>query len=256
MFLEGKKAVVTGAGRGIGRSIALALARNGADVAVLDMDEAGAGETAGIIEQTGRKSLALAVDVSRLSEVEEAINKILDLLGSIDIVVNNAGITRDNLLIRMKEDEWDSVIAVNLKGSFNLSKAVARSMMKQRSGCIVNIASIIGMMGNAGQANYAASKGGLIALTKSLAKEMAPRGIRVNAVAPGFIATEMTNKIPEKLREEMVRSIPLGRMGEPDDVAAVVSFLTSPAAGYITGQVIVVDGGSIYKLAPVALTYR
>jgi len=243
MFLEGKKAVVTGAGRGIGRSIALALARNGADVAVLDMDEAGAGETAGIIEQTGRKSLALAVDVSRLSEVEEAINKILDLLGSIDIVVNNAGITRDNLLIRMKEDEWDSVIAVNLKGSFNLSKAVARSMMKQRSGCIVNIASIIGMMGNAGQANYAASKGGLIALTKSLAKEMAPRGIRVNAVAPGFIATEMTDKIPEKLREEMVRSIPLGRMGEPDDVAAVVSFLTSPAAGYITGQVIVVDGG-------------
>ena len=243
MFLEGKKAVVTGSGRGIGRSIALALARNGADVAVLDMDEAGAGETAGIIEQTGRKSLALAVDVSRLSEVEEAINKILDLLGSIDIVVNNAGITRDNLLIRMKEDEWDSVIAVNLKGSFNLSKAVARSMMKQRSGCIVNIASIIGMMGNAGQANYAASKGGLIALTKSLAKEMAPRGIRVNAIAPGFIATEMTNKIPEKLREEMVRSIPLGRMGEPDDVAAVVSFLTSPAAGYITGQVIVVDGG-------------
>ena len=243
MFLEGKKAVVTGSGRGIGRSIALALARNGADVAVLDMDEAGAGETAGIIEQTGRKSLALAVDVSRLSEVEEAINKILDLLGSIDIVVNNAGITRDNLLIRMKEDEWDSVIAVNLKGSFNLSKAVARSMMKQRSGCIVNIASIIGMMGNAGQANYAASKGGLIALTKSLAKEMAPRGIRVNAVAPGFIATEMTNKIPEKLREEMVRSIPLGRMGETDDVAAVVSFLTSPAAGYITGQVIVVDGG-------------
>ena len=243
MFLEGKKAVVTGSGRGIGRSIALALARHGADVAVLDMDEAGAGETAGIIEQTGRKSLALAVDVSRLSEVEEAINKILDLLGSIDIVVNNAGITRDNLLVRMKEDEWDSVIAVNLKGSFNLSKAVARSMMKQRSGCIVNIASIIGMMGNAGQANYAASKGGLIALTKSLAKEMAPRGIRVNAVAPGFIATEMTNKIPEKLREEMVRSIPLGRMGEPDDVAAVVSFLTSPAAGYITGQVIVVDGG-------------
>jgi len=219
------------------------LARHGADVAVLDMDEAGAGETAGIIEQTGRKSLALAVDVSRLSEVEEAINKILDLWGGIDIVVNNAGITRDNLLIRMKEDEWDSVIAVNLKGSFNLSKAVARSMMKQRSGCIVNIASIIGMMGNAGQANYAASKGGLIALTKSLAKEMAPRGIRVNAVAPGFIATEMTNKIPEKLREEMVRSIPLGRMGEPDDVAAVVSFLTSPAAGYITGQVIVVDGG-------------
>jgi len=243
MFLEGKTAVVTGAGRGIGRAIALALAGHGADVAVLDMDEAGAGETAGLIEQTGRKSLALGVNVSSLTAVEEAINKILDLWDSIDIVVNNAGITRDNLLIRMKEDEWDSVVAVNLKGSFNLSKAVARSMMKQRSGCIVNIASIIGMMGNAGQANYAASKGGLIALTKSLAKEMAPRGIRVNAVAPGFIATEMTDKIPEKLREEMVSAIPLGRMGEPDDVAAVVSFLTSPSAGYITGQVIVVDGG-------------
>ncbi len=243
MFLEGKKAVVTGAGRGIGRAIALALAGHGSDVAVLDMDEAGAGETAGLIERTGRKSLALGVNVSSLTAVEEAINKILDLWSSIDIVVNNAGITRDNLLVRMKEDEWDSVIAVNLKGSFNLSKAVARSMMKQRSGCIVNIASIIGMMGNAGQANYAASKGGLIALTKSLAKEMAPRGIRVNAVAPGFIATDMTDKIPEKLRDEMVSAIPLGRMGEPDDIAAVVSFLTSPSASYITGQVIVVDGG-------------
>lgn len=243
MFLEGKKAVVTGAGRGIGRSIALALAAAGADVAVLDMDESGAGETAGLIEQTGRKSLARAVNVAVFAEVQGGINKILDLWGSIDIVVNNAGITRDNLLIRMNEEDWDSVIGVNLKGSFNLSKAVARSMMKQRTGCIVNIASIIGMMGNAGQANYAASKGGLIALTKSLAKEMAPRGIRVNAVAPGFIATEMTDKIPEKIRDEMVKAIPLGRMGAPDDVAAVVSFLVSPAAAYITGQVIVVDGG-------------
>jgi 3-oxoacyl-[acyl-carrier protein] reductase len=243
MFLEGKKAVVTGGGRGIGRCIALALATGGADVVVLDMDEAGAIETAGLIEEIGRRSLALAVDVSCLSAVEEVINKILDLWGSIDIVVNNAGITRDNLLMRMKEDEWDSVIAVNLKGSFNLCKAVARSMMKQRSGCIINIASIVGMMGNAGQVNYSASKGGLIALTKSLAKEMASRGIRVNAVAPGFIATEMTDKIPEKIREEMVKAIPLGRMGEPDDVAAVVSFLVSPAAGYITGQVVVVDGG-------------
>ena len=243
MQLEGKKAVVTGGGRGIGRCIALALAAGGADVAVLDMDEAGAVETAGLIEGTGRKSLALAVDVSRLSAVEEAINKILDLWGSIDIVVNNAGITRDNLLMRMKEDEWDSVIAVNLKGSFNLCKAVARSMMKQRSGCIVNIASIVGMMGNAGQVNYAASKGGLIALTKSLAKEMVSRGIRVNAIAPGFIATEMTDKIPENIREEMVKAIPLRRMGEPDDIASVVLFLASPAAGYITGQVVVVDGG-------------
>jgi len=243
MQLEGKKAVVTGGGRGIGRCIALALASGGADVAVLDMDEAGAIETAGLIEDIGKKSLGLAVDVSCLSAVEEAVNKILDLWDSIDIVVNNAGITRDNLLMRMKEDEWDSVIAVNLKGSFNLCKAVARSMMKQRSGCIINIASIIGMMGNAGQVNYSASKGGLIALTKSLAKEMASRGIRVNAVAPGFIATEMTDKIPEKIREEMVKAIPLGRMGDPEDVASVVSFLASPAAAYITGQVIVVDGG-------------
>ncbi|MEA1929055.1 MAG: 3-oxoacyl-[acyl-carrier-protein] reductase [Candidatus Auribacterota bacterium] len=243
MFLEGKKAVVTGAGRGIGSSIALALAAEGADIAVLDMDESGAGDTAGLIKDSGRESLALKVDVSNLSEVTGVINKILDLWNSIDIVVNNAGITRDNLLMRMKEDEWDSVIAVNLKGAFNLSKAVARSMMKQRSGSIVNIASIIGMMGNAGQANYAASKGGLIALTKSLAREMAPRGIRVNAVAPGFIATEMTDKIPEKMREEMIGAIPLKRMGEPEDIAAVVSFLTSEAASYITGQVIVVDGG-------------
>jgi len=243
MFLKGKKAVVTGGGRGIGRAIALALAGEGADVAVLDMDESGARETAGLIEEMGRNALAMPVDVSGFPAVKTVIDEIISLWGSIDVVVNNAGITRDNLLIRMSEKDWDSVLAVNLKGSFNLSKATARSMMKQRSGCIVNIASIIGMMGNAGQVNYAASKGGLIAFTKALAKEMAPRGIRANAVAPGFIATEMTDKIPEKIREQMIAAIPLGRMGTPEDIAGVVTYLTSPAAAYITGQVLVVDGG-------------
>lgn len=243
MFLKGKKAIVTGAGRGIGRAIALTLAKDGADVAILDMDESGALQTAELVRNKDRQSQVISVNVAMPSEVQEGVNKVLDLWGSVDIVVNNAGITRDNLLMRMNEEEWDSVIAVNLKGAFNLTKSVARNMLKQRSGCIVNIASIIGMMGNAGQVNYAASKGGLIAMTKSLAKEFASRGIRVNAVAPGFIATEMTNKIPEKIRDEMIKSIPLGRMGQPEDVAAVVSFLTSPAAEYITGQVIVVDGG-------------
>ncbi len=243
MFLENKKAVVTGGGRGIGRAIALKLAGEGADVAVLDLDEPGGRETAALIEQTGRNSLTFPVDVSLLEPVQAAVNKILDLWGSIDIVVNNAGITRDALLIRMNEDDWDQVIGVNLKGAFHVSRSVIRSMMKQRSGCIVNIASIIGLMGNAGQLNYAASKGGLIAFTKALAKEAAPRGIRVNAVAPGFIATEMTDKIPEKIREEMVAGIPLSRMGTPEDVAGAVAFLVSPEASYITGQILVVDGG-------------
>ncbi len=243
MLLKDQKAAVTGAGRGIGRAIALALAAEGADIAILDLDQAGAKETASLVEKTGRSALDIALDVSKFAPAAEAVDKILDLWGRLDIVVNNAGITRDALLIRMKEEDWDQVIAVNLKGAFNLSRAAARGMMKQRSGCIVNIASIIGLMGNAGQANYAASKGGLIALTKSLARETASRGIRVNAVAPGFIATEMTEKIPEKLREEIVGSIPLGRMGTPEDVAGAVVFLAAPAASYVTGQVLVVDGG-------------
>ncbi len=244
-MLKDKKAAVTGAGRGIGRAIALALAAEGADVALLDLDEAGLKETAALVEETGRSALAVELDVSKFTPSAGAVDNILDLWGRLDIVVNNAGITRDALLVRMKEEDWDRVIAVNLKGAFNLSRAAARGMMKQRSGCIVNIASVVGLMGNAGQANYAASKGGLIAFTKSLARETASRGIRVNAVAPGFIATEMTGKIPEKLREEMVASVPLGRMGTPEDVAGAVVFLASPAASYITGQVLVVDGGML-----------
>lgn len=243
MVLKGKKAIVTGGGRGIGKTIALTLARAGADVAVLEMDRAGAAETAEEVAGIGPESLAVSVDVSDFERVGAEVDKILDLWGSIDIVVNNAGITRDSLLMRMSEKDWDAVLNVNLKGAFNLCRAVSRAMLKQRSGTLVNIASIIGMMGNAGQANYAASKGGLIALTKSLAREMAPRGVRVNAVAPGFIATAMTDKIPAELREKMIAAIPLGRMGKPEDVARAVLFLVTPDSDYITGQVLVVDGG-------------
>ncbi len=243
MMLAGKKAIVTGGGRGIGKTIALTLARAGADVAVLEMDQAAADQTAEEIAGIGSQSLAVSVDVSDFDQVRDEVNKILDLWERIDIVVNNAGITRDGLLMRMSENDWDAVLNVNLKGAFNLCRAVNRAMMKQRSGCVINIASIIGMMGNAGQANYAASKGGLISLTKSLARELAPRGVRVNAVAPGFIATAMTDKIPAELREKMIASIPLGRMGNPEDVARTVLFLASPESSYITGQVLVVDGG-------------
>ncbi len=243
MYLKGQKAVVTGGGRGIGRAITLALASKGAQVAILDLDLVGAKETAALVEKGGSSAETFAVDVSSFSQVEETVNKILDLWGGLDIVVNNAGITRDALLIRMSEEDWDQVLAVNLKGAFNICRAVTRKMLKQRSGCLINIASIIGMMGNPGQINYAAAKGGLISLTKSLAREVAARGIRVNAIAPGFIATEMTEKIPEKIREEMVGTIPLGRMGTPQDVAGAALFLASPAGSYITGQVLVVDGG-------------
>ena len=243
MQLNEKKAIVTGGGRGIGEAIALALAGAGSDVAIFDMDQAGAEQTVEKIKETGRDAAALKVDVSDFSQTGEAIDKTLDLWGGVDIVVNNAGITRDGLIMRMKEEDWDSVIAVNLKGAFNVCRNVIRAMMKQRSGSIINIASIIGLMGNAGQVNYAASKGGLISLTKSLARETAARGIRVNAVAPGFIATEMTDKIPEKMRDAMIKSIPLGRMGQVEDVARAVTFLASDASDYITGQVLVVDGG-------------
>lgn len=243
MELNGQTAIVTGGGRGIGRAIALALASAGASVAVFEREAAAAAETAAAIEQAGGKALAVPVDVTNLKDVEAALNKVVDLWKRLDIVVNNAGITRDQLLMRMSEEDWEAVLRVNLTGTFAVCRAAVRPLLKQKSGCIVNIASIIGLMGNAGQANYAASKGGLIAFTKSLARELAPRGIRVNALAPGFIATAMTDKIPADLREKMVQSIPLGRMGQPEDVARGVLFLAGPDAAYITGQVLVVDGG-------------
>ncbi|MBU1727468.1 MAG: 3-oxoacyl-[acyl-carrier-protein] reductase [Candidatus Omnitrophica bacterium] len=245
MRLKDRVALITGAGRGIGKSIALALAREGADIAVADINKADAEKTCLEIEALGRKSLALELDVTNFTKVEEGINKILDKLTKVDILVNNAGITKDNLMLRMSDADWDAVINVNLKGTFNCTKAVSRVMMKQRYGKIVNIASIIGIIGNAGQANYSASKAGIIALTKTTAKEFASRNINVNAVAPGFIQTEMTAKLPEDVRNKMLALIPLNRMGSPDDVANVCLFLASEEASYITGQTIVVDGGMV-----------
>lgn len=241
--LEGKKSLVTGAARGIGRAIALALAEAGSDVALFDLDREDLEETASLIRGLGRGDFILAGDVSDYNVVQSEVGRLLREWGNIDIVVNNAGITRDALLVRMSEEDWDRVLAVNLKGAFNVCRAAVRSMMKAKSGSIVNIASIIGLMGNPGQANYAASKGGLIAFTRSLARETASRGVRVNAVAPGFIATEMTERIPSDLKDRMVSQIPMGRIGSPGDVAAAVLFLASPASEYVTGQVLVIDGG-------------
>ncbi len=245
MKLAGKVAIVTGAAQGIGKEIAAALAQEGADLAVVDVNLEQAEKTAQELAGLGRKTMALKVDVSKSAEVDDMVNKILDKFGKIDILVNNAGITRDNLLLRMKEEEWDLVISINLKGTFNCLKAVTRPMVKARSGKIVNIASIIGIAGNAGQANYAASKAGVIALTKSAAKELASRNVNVNAVAPGFIQTAMTQGLPEAVKEEMLKRIPMAKLGEVKDVAKAVLFLAGPDSDYITGQVLVVDGGMV-----------
>ncbi|MDD5259644.1 MAG: 3-oxoacyl-[acyl-carrier-protein] reductase [bacterium] len=245
MKLAGKVAIVTGAAQGIGKEIATALAQEGSDLAIIDVNLEQAEKTAQELAALGRKTIALKVDVSKSTEVEEMVNKILDKFGKIDILVNNAGITRDNLLLRMKEEEWDLVISINLKGTFNCLKAVTRPMIKARSGKVVNIASIIGIAGNAGQANYAASKAGVIALTKSAAKELASRSVNVNAVAPGFIQTAMTNVLSEAVKEEMLKRIPMAKLGEVKDVAKAVVFLAGPDSDYITGQVIVVDGGMV-----------
>ncbi|MDP2940917.1 MAG: 3-oxoacyl-[acyl-carrier-protein] reductase [Candidatus Omnitrophota bacterium] len=245
MRLEGQVALITGAARGIGRAIALYFAGEGADIAVADVNTADAENTCREIQALGRKSIALEMDVTDYVQVEEAVNKILDKLGKVDILVNNAGVTRDNLLVRMSQAEWDTVLNINLKGTFNCIRAVSRPMIKQRRGKIVSIASIIGLIGNPGQANYAASKAGIIALTKSAAKELASRNINVNAVAPGFIQTEMTAKLPEELKEKMKQAIPADKFGTPEDVAAACLFLASEEASYITGQVIVVDGGMV-----------
>lgn len=245
MRLNNKVALVTGGARGIGQAIAFAFAKEGADIVVADVNLEVAQKTAAQIEELGRKAMALTMDVTNFEAVEEGVNKILDKMGKVDILVNNAGITKDNLLLRMSQSDWDAVISVNLKGTFNCIKAVSRPMIKQRSGRIISIASIIGLMGNPGQANYAASKAGIIALTKTVAKELASRNINANAVAPGFIQTEMTAKLPEELKKKMLEAIPLGTLGTPEDVANLCLFLASEESRYITGQVITVDGGMV-----------
>jgi 3-oxoacyl-[acyl-carrier protein] reductase len=245
MRFKEKVVLVTGAARGIGKEIALSFAREGAEVVICDVNIEEAQKTQKEIEGLDRQCLALEIDVTNLEKVQEMVNKILDKFKRIDILVNNAGITKDNLLLRMSDAEWDAVINVNLKGAFNCLKSVSRSMIKQRSGKIVNIASIIGIIGNPGQANYSASKAGIIALSKTAAKELAARNVNVNAIAPGFIATDMTAKLPEELKEKMLAGIPLNRFGSPQNVAEVCLFLASEEASYITGQTIVVDGGMV-----------
>ncbi|MDD5060044.1 MAG: 3-oxoacyl-[acyl-carrier-protein] reductase [Candidatus Omnitrophica bacterium] len=245
MRLIGKVALITGGARGIGQAIAMTFAKEGADIVVADVNLEIAQKTASEIEALGRKAMALEMDVTSYEKVEEGINKILDKMGKVDILVNNAGITKDNLLLRMSLADWDAVINVNLKGTFNCIKAVTRPMIKQRSGKIISIASIIGLMGNPGQANYAASKAGIIALTKTVAKELASRNINANAVAPGFIQTEMTAKLPEDIKKKMMEAIPLAKLGTPQDVANVCLFLASEESSYITGQTITVDGGMV-----------
>ncbi|MBF0478200.1 MAG: 3-oxoacyl-[acyl-carrier-protein] reductase [Candidatus Omnitrophica bacterium] len=243
MRLNNQVALITGSARGIGREIAEAFAQEGALVIISDVNAESSAKTAQEFVQKGYKADSFPCNVTKSAEVEDLINKILDKYKSIDIVVNNAGITKDNLLIRMSEEDWDAVITVNLKGVFNVTKTAIRSMMKARKGKIINIASIIGVIGNAGQANYSASKAGIIGFTKSIAKEFASRGITSNAVAPGFIKTDMTDKLSEKASEEILKNVPLARMGTPRDVANACLFLASDMADYITGQVIIVDGG-------------
>jgi len=242
--LAGQTVIVTGAARGIGRVIAEQLAAEGAaDVALCDVNADWLTDTAAAVEALGAKAHCLAVDVSSGDAVQQAVDAVVAATGRIDILVNNAGITKDGLMMRMSESDWDAVLDVNLKGTFLFTKAASRPMMKARAGAIVNIASIIGLIGNAGQCNYAASKAGVIALTKSAAKELAARNIRVNAVAPGFITSKMTEVLPEEIKNKMLEQIPLTRFGEPSDVAKAVLFLVTDASAYITGQVLSVNGG-------------
>ena len=245
MRLKDKVALVTGGARGIGREIALLFAKEGADIAICDVNAEALAATQKEIETLGRKAFTGTVDVTKAAEADDFTQKSLDKFGKIDILINNAGITRDGLLVRMSETDWDLVLAVNLKGAFNFTKAVAKVMMKQRDGRIVNMASIIGIMGNAGQANYAASKGGLIAFTKTVAKELASRNVRANAIAPGFIQTDMTAKLSDNVKSEMLKFVPLGKLGTVQDVANLALFLVSDESSYITGQVVQVDGGMV-----------
>ncbi len=247
MELAGKTAIVTGASGGIGQAVAEALARAGADVAICGQNQERLASTATLVTATGRRVLSYAMNVAQAEAVQQTVDDVAKQWGRIDIMVNNAGITKDGLLIRMSEQDWDDVINVNLKSVFLFSKAVARVMMKQRTGSIVNIASIIGLIGNPGQGNYSASKGGIIAFTKSVARELASRNVRANAIAPGFIETRMTEKIPEDLQKKMLDSIPLGRYGKPEDVANLAVFLAGDRSAYITGQVISICGGMVMQ---------
>ena len=243
--LANQVAVVTGAGRGIGRAIALKLAAAGADVVCVSRTVDNAEKIAQEVRALGRKSWAFPLDVADAAAVEAAGDKMLVEAGRVDVLVNNAGVTRDGLLMRMSDEDWDAVLNTNLRGAFLLTKALTRAFVKQRSGRIINVASISGLIGNAGQCNYAASKAGLIGFTKSLARELASRGITVNAIAPGFIETDMTAGLSQGVRDEMLKRIPMNRFGQPEDIAEAALFLAAPAARYITGQVLTIDGGMV-----------
>jgi 3-oxoacyl-[acyl-carrier protein] reductase len=245
MSLQGKTAIVTGAAQGIGRAIAESLAQAGADIAVADLDPGRSLETIGAVEKLGRKALNLKVNVADSKDTKEMVEQVVKAWGKIDILVNNAGITRDGLLLRMKEEDWNLVLQINLNGTFNCTKAVLQPMTKQRYGRIVNIASIVGVIGNAGQANYSASKAAVIGFTKTVGREYASRNVTVNAVAPGFIDTAMTHGLPTDVKDTLLKQIPLGRLGTPGDVAAAVRFLVSEEAAYITGHVLHVNGGML-----------
>ncbi|AJQ27468.1 3-oxoacyl-[acyl-carrier-protein] reductase [Pelosinus fermentans] len=246
MHLDGKVAIITGASRGIGRSVAIELAKLGAKVVInYAGNEAAAEEVKNIIVAAGGQGIIVKADVGDVEAVDAMVKETINTFGKIDILVNNAGITRDNLLMRMKEEDWDAVMNINLKGVFVCTKAVSRIMMKQKAGKIINMTSVVGLMGNAGQANYAAAKAGVIGFTKSMAKELASRGITVNAIAPGFISTDMTAVLSDQVKTELTEKIPAGRLGSPEDVAAAVTFLASDSANYITGQTLNVDGGML-----------
>lgn len=245
-MLQGKTALITGAGKGIGRAIALRFAKEGADVIInYSGSEAAAAECAKECEALGARTFTVKADVSDMAQVESMFAAAIEEFDKVDILVNNAGITKDGIILRMKEEDFDSVVDINLKGTFNCMKAASKLMLKKRSGRIISISSIVGIRGNAGQVNYSASKAGIIGMTKSLARELASKGITVNAVAPGFIETDMTSAMPEKARESFIGAIPAGRMGSPEDIAGAVLFFAGPDASYVTGQVLTVDGGMI-----------
>jgi 3-oxoacyl-[acyl-carrier protein] reductase len=244
-ILDQQVAVVTGAGRGLGKAIALRFAAEGADVVCLSRSSENAESAAEAVRESGQQAWAIAADVGDSDSVNQAVKQILSEAGKVDVLVNNAGVTRDGLLMRMSEQDWDLVLDTNLKGAFLLTKAFTRPMMKQRKGRIINISSVIGLIGNAGQVNYAASKAGLIGMTKSVARELASRNITTNVIAPGFIRSDMTAQLKEEQQEAILAGIPLGEMGEPEDIAQAALFLAGPGARYITGQVLTVDGGMV-----------